>query len=520
MQYRKHTNIIFCGIFFLLVHVGVFAQTTEFTFQGKLTDQTVSANGLYDLSFKLFDAANAQVGSAVVRNDVQITDGTFTVALDFGAAAFDGNTRTVEISVRSGASTGAFTTLSPKQTIASVPYAVLSKKATTADTATNATQLGGANASQFVQTNDTRMTDARNPLPNSSNYIQNTSIVQPNSNFAVAGNGTIGHDLTVIGAGVINTNFFIGNNLGIGGSLLVGPGMTGGYKAEIANISSNGLRVQTDTAGGNVASFGGYGEFKIDAPAVVGGRLRIKENGDFMINTETPSSQVRFEANADIRSASPAERTNIYPRFSLNFGGDVGANSHKWQIYTNGTSLNFSALNDAENAESVWMTVTRAGTTLGRVVFPNSVVALDVLGTSGGTALCINASNQIARCSSSIRYKDHVLDYRAGLDLVRKLRPVSFSWKSDGKADIGFVAEEVASIEPLLATRNEKGEVEGVKYDRITTALVNGMNEQQTQIDQQAKTIARLQQQIDALTKLACASNPKADVCSDKEVQR
>ena len=508
MLFRKHTNIILIvGIFCLLATFSVTAQTAEFTFQGKLTDQTLSANGLYDLSFKLYDLSNVQVGSAVVRDDVQVTDGVFTVALDFGAAAFDGTTRTVEVSVRSGSSTGAYTTLSPKQTIASVPYAVLSKKATTADTATNATQLGGANASQFVQTNDARLTDARNPLPNSSNYIQNSAGIQAGANFSVGGNGRVGG------------NFSTAGNTTLRGSLLVAPSswVTGsGYKVEIVNSDSNGLRVQTDWPGGTLASFGGYGDFKVDGSGVAGGRLRIKESGDVTINAETTGAQVKFEANADIRSASPADRSDIFPRFSLNHRGFVGTDSHKWQVYTSGQYLNFSALNDAENSETIWMTVGRVGMNLSRVVFPNSVVALDVLGTSGGTALCLNSSNQIARCSSSIRYKDNIVDYRSGLDLVKKLRPVSFNWKSDGKADLGFVAEEVASIEPLLATRNEKGEIEGLKYDRITTALVNATNEQQSQIDEQAKTVRRLQNQIEALTKLVCASNPTAEVCGER----
>ena len=45
------------------------------------------------------------------------------------------------------------------------------------------------------------------------------------------------------------------------------------------------------------------------------------------------------------------------------------------------------------------------------------------------------------------------------------------------------VAEEVAAVEPLLVTHNTRGEVEGVKYDRINVVLVNAIKEQQAQID-------------------------------------
>ena len=43
--------------------------------------------------------------------------------------------------------------------------------------------------------------------------------------------------------------------------------------------------------------------------------------------------------------------------------------------------------------------------------------------------------------------------------------------------DVGFGAEDVAAIDPRLAVFNEAGEVEGVKYDRLTTVLVNAVKE-------------------------------------------
>ena len=73
-------------------------------------------------------------------------------------------------------------------------------------------------------------------------------------------------------------------------------------------------------------------------------------------------------------------------------------------------------------------------------------------------------------------------------------------------ADMGLVAEDVAAIEPLLTTTNDKGQVEGVKYDRVGVVLVNAVQEQQRQIEAQQK-------QIKSLTKIVCAMKPKADIC-------
>src|SRR5207237_10545021 len=158
------------------------AQTTSFTYQGRLTDGGTAANGNYDLQFALFDSPSGgtQIGSTQTLNTVAVSNGVFTVSLDFGASAFTGASRFLEISERP--TRGSLTLLTPRQQVTSTPYAIRSANASSADmatnatnatnatTATNATQLGGVAASQYVQTNDSRLSDARPPTPGSSNY--------------------------------------------------------------------------------------------------------------------------------------------------------------------------------------------------------------------------------------------------------------------------------------------------------------------------------------------------------------
>ncbi len=118
---------------------------TAFMYQGRLLDNGAPANGLYDFQFRLYDALSggAQVGSIVSHNDVTVANGLFTVALDFGTNAFSGNPRYLQIETRSGASTGAYTTLTPRQALSPAPYSMYS---------TNADQLDGLHASSFLAT--------------------------------------------------------------------------------------------------------------------------------------------------------------------------------------------------------------------------------------------------------------------------------------------------------------------------------------------------------------------------------
>ena len=89
--------------------------------------------------------------------------------------------------------------------------------------------------------------------------------------------------------------------------------------------------------------------------------------------------------------------------------------------------------------------------------------------------------------------------------------------------DLGLVAEEVAKIEPLLTTTNDKGEIEGVKYDRIGVVLINAIKEQQAQIEiqntraeAQQKTIDEQREMITGLQTALCQMNTLLAVCKEK----
>ena len=116
------------------------AQTTTFTYQGRLTDGGTPATGNYDLQFALFDSASSlsgQIGSTQTVPSVPVSSGVFTVTLDFGAGAFSGENRFLEISARLSGG-GSFTLLAPRQQITATPYAVRSLLTNAADALTGA----------------------------------------------------------------------------------------------------------------------------------------------------------------------------------------------------------------------------------------------------------------------------------------------------------------------------------------------------------------------------------------------
>jgi len=99
---------------------------TSFTYQGRLTENGTAVSGAYDFQFRLYSAGagGVQVGSVLSRDDVTVTEGLFTVALDFGSTAFPGADRYLAISVRPGASVSDYTPMLPRVQVTATPYAI------------------------------------------------------------------------------------------------------------------------------------------------------------------------------------------------------------------------------------------------------------------------------------------------------------------------------------------------------------------------------------------------------------
>lgn len=98
------------------------ASQTAITYQGNLVEAGEPADGAYEFEVRLLDGLGMQLGLTQTASEI-VTNGTFTMQLDFGPGMFDGNDRYLEISVRSAADGGAYTTLSPNQRITSAPVA-------------------------------------------------------------------------------------------------------------------------------------------------------------------------------------------------------------------------------------------------------------------------------------------------------------------------------------------------------------------------------------------------------------
>lgn len=331
-------------------------------------------------------------------------------------------------------------------------------------------------------------------------------------------NGGSANTFIGVNAGIANVgssnNTFLGANAG--NTNLTGSGNT------FLGANSDGATLITNAAAiGEKAYVGQSNSLVLGSINGVNGATSDTNVG---IGTSTPQTKLYVKDNTDISLTVESTSAN---GSGIQLYNNNGFNSRHWLINSN-HSLSFIDKDAAaDNQLKLIITTTSAGA--GITNNTNGFFYGD-FGTEGrmrvgkltGTgsnlsSLCVDLNGTLELCSSSIRYKKDIKPFSSGLALLNKLNPVTFRWKTDNVEDLGFVAEEVEKAEPLLASYNKEGEIQGVKYDRISAVLVNAVKEQQTQIKEQQEQIKQQQQQIDALKKLVCAGNKEADVCREPQ---
>ena len=99
---------------------------TAFTYQGRLSENDLPADGGFDFEFRLHDEATSgtQVGDVITLLDVQVSRGIFRAELDFGTNVFEGDARWLEIALPPAGAGGLFTVLTPRQELTPSPYAI------------------------------------------------------------------------------------------------------------------------------------------------------------------------------------------------------------------------------------------------------------------------------------------------------------------------------------------------------------------------------------------------------------
>ncbi len=320
------------------------------------------------------------------------------------------------------------------------------------------------------------------------------------SNTTGAKNTFVGEDAGGGNAGGSN-NVFVGENAGLqnsSGSDNVAVGQSAGDTISTGDFNTMIGKNADVSLGGltNVTAIGANAQVDASNSLVLGGINGVNSGTSVNVGIGTPDPKVKLHLLGDSQDHVTIRGTRIgssstYSMPTATLDGNnlmaLEGNGHTGSGFSNPmAAIRLKASQDwAVGATGTYIafetTANNTTTITERVrINANGTVEVNVLGGGGTDDVCRNGNKALSDCSSSRRYKDNILPFKAGLKLVSKLRPVTFDWKG-GAADLGLVAEEVAAVEPLLTVYNDKGEIEGVKYKQLNVVLINAMKELQAQ---------------------------------------
>ena len=253
------------------------AMGTAFTYQGRLSEGETPVDGTYDFVFRLFDAASggSQVGSAIIVDDVTMTDGLFTADLDFGDV-FNGAALWLEIGVRPGSSNSTTTTLKPRQALTATPYAQYAQEVGTHDHFGETWEGTSGLAGLRVE----------HDLTSGENY------------------GIMGQTDSTSGVGVYGyARATLGVNYGVRGESdsQDGIGVHGiGELTGVLGESGSGYGLRGETSSSNYAGVYALGHGS-DADLILGGRSAVDDDGILYSDPSYDSSDLFLVAHDGVR---------------------------------------------------------------------------------------------------------------------------------------------------------------------------------------------------------------------------
>jgi hypothetical protein len=222
-------------------------------------------------------------------------------------------------------------------------------------------------------------------------------------------------------------------------------------------------------------------------------RIAITNGGFVGIGTTTPQKQLSISTGMNIdQSNQNAGGINAGTlTFGSNSGEGIGSsrigpiNLYGLDLYTNGLPRVY---------------ITNTGNVgIGTSPAPNSVAKFVVAGAIASSA---------AFMPSDIRYKKNIVQINHALKTIMAISGFKYNLRTDeypemnfdSKPQYGLLAQEVEKVIPEIVYSLNDG-YKALDYTRIIPFLVEGMKEQQHQIEKQQQQIEELKKLVQALIK-------------------
>jgi len=268
------------------------------------------------------------------------------------------------------------------------------------------------------------------------------------------------------------------------------------------------LALNSNTTGEGNAAFGNYALFKNTEgrsnAAFGGGALQANTTGtansafgtQALNDNTTGADNSAFGAGALVLNngghsnvaIGEALRNLTTGSSNIAIGNDAGLN------LTAGESNNIYIGNLGMAGES---NTIRIGTTPNQTA--TFIAGINGTTSASGVNVFVNSAGQLGTATSSRRFKQDIADLGNESDVLLKLRPVAFYYKSEFDSShtrqYGLVAEEVAQIAPGLVVFDKDGQPETVRYHFVNAMLLNEVQKQRRLIEEQQRLMEQQQKE-------------------------
>ena len=216
---------------------------------------------------------------------------------------------------------------------------------------------------------------------------------------------------------------------------------------EVAGGSSN----NNDTANAILASGSQHTRMLVDTSSTAGHQASyvMESNGNEVSIATSGSSELQFQINGtekmrvnDDGSLFINQASNTHPIVGTEKLGVVGGSG----------STDVAIAAKVENATGIPLFLSN---------ITNGAVDLVKFATGqfGDTRGLIefDGSNMTYGGTSDYRLKENVATYTKGIETLKKLNPIAFTWKESKASDVGFLAHEVAEVHPNAVSGDKDG---------------------------------------------------------------
>ena len=310
-------------------------------------------------------------------------------------------------------------------------------------------------------------------------------------------NWTFNKSLSVTGTITSSSNASVGGTLGVTGAstLAALSATTGSFSSTLSStgdfsVATNKFTVAS--ASGNTAVAGTLGvtgattlssTLGVTGATTLSSTLSVSGTSTFtglITSTNGISGGPATHTTGSFSSTLAVTGTSTFTGAITANGGVTGNLTGNVTGNVSGTAKNLTGADAYTNGTDGWW---RSN---GQAGWYSATYSVGIYATQAGWVQTYNSAGILANAFQQVsdaRLKNNIIDSKYGLAEVLQLRSVEYDKQSDGKHDVGLIAQEVESIIPEFVFTSETDGMKSINYAQMVSVLVKAVQELSAEVN-------------------------------------